>query len=145
MQRHLVLVVLATALSLPVSASQDVAEPNLRDRILAANTFQYCRPLNGCSNPQVIALEDGYVVLAFVGPEPQTARVRANELADYLQALPEQAWPLGPRISLGQPATVTDRRAVRRRLRDALRVFRSLGLEVQLPAGIRFPNRRSQQ
>jgi hypothetical protein len=47
--RHLVPVLLATVLSLSVSANQGrSSEQDLRDRILAANTFQYYRPLNGC-------------------------------------------------------------------------------------------------
>jgi hypothetical protein len=87
---NLVPLALGTVLSQPLSANQKSAsDPNLRDRILAANTFQYCRPIHGCSNPQVIAVESGYIVIEFIGPEPQTSHVRPNELADYLQALPE--------------------------------------------------------
>jgi hypothetical protein len=141
----LVPVVVIAAFSLPTYAGQESgAEPNLHDRIMAADTFQYCRT-SACSNPQVVAVENGYVVIAFPESERQFAYVRTNELADYLQALPEQAWPLGPRISLSQTAKITDRRAVKRSFRVALRVFRSLGLEVQIPSGIRLQDRRSQR
>jgi hypothetical protein len=111
-------------------------KPNLRDRIVAANTSQYCRPPDACANPHVLAVESGYEATAFLGSKPQHAHVPAKDLAKYLQALPMQAWPRGPSIAISPTDVVTDQHAVEQNLYAAQQLCRSMGLEVQiLPGG----------
>ena len=109
---------------------------NLHDRIIAANTSKYCRLPDECSNPHVLAVENGYEVTTFLGSKPQHAHVLAKNLAKYLQALPMQVWPRGPLIAISPTDVVTDQHAVEQNFYAAQQVCRSLGLEVQvLPGG----------
>jgi hypothetical protein len=111
-------------------------EPNLHDRIVAAQTSQYCRPPDACSNPHVLAVESGYSVTTFLGSRPQHAQIPAEDLAKYLHALPMQAWPRGPSIVITPTDVVTDQHAVEKNLRAAEQLCRCMGLEVQvLPGG----------
>src|SRR5258708_7419281 len=72
---------------------------NLHDRIMAANTSQYCLP-DACFNPHVLSVESGFVVTTFVGSRPQHANIQPKELANYLQSLPVRTWPRGPSIEV---------------------------------------------
>src|ERR1700720_4164839 len=111
-------------------------EANLHDRIMAAQTSQYCRPPDACSNPHVLAVESGYNVSTFLGSKPQHAQIPAQDLAKYLHALPMQAWPRGPSIAISPTDVVTDQHAVEENLHAAEQLCRSMGLEVQvLPGG----------
>jgi hypothetical protein len=111
-------------------------EANLHDRIMAAHTAQYCLPPNACFNPHVLAVESGYDVTTFLGTKPQYAQVPAKDLAKYLQALPMQAWPRGPSISLSPTDDVTDQHAFKQNLHAAQQLCASMGLAVQvLPGG----------
>ena len=107
------------------SCKKSGQEPNLHDRIMAAHTFQYCRPPDACSNPHVLAVESGYNVTTFLGSKPQHAQVPAKDLAKYLQALPMQAWPRGPSIAISPTDVVTDQHAVEQNLHcpTALRLY----------------------
>jgi len=103
---------------------------------MAAHTSQYCRPPDACSNPHVLAVEDGYNVKTFLGSKPQHAQVPGKDLAKYLEALPMQAWPRGPSIAISPTDDVMDQRAVEENLHAAEQLCRSMGLEVQvLPGG----------
>jgi hypothetical protein len=118
------------------SCKKSGQEPNLHDRIMAAHTSQYCLPPNACFNPHVLAVESGYDVTTFLGSKPQYAQVPAKDLAKYLQALPMQAWPRGPSISLSPTDDVTDQHAVEQNLHAAQQLCASMGLAVQvLPGG----------
>lgn len=119
-----------------MSCKKNGHEPNLRDRILAAHTSQYCRPPDACSNPHVLAVENGYEVTTFVGSKPQYAHVAAKDLATYLQALPMQVWPRGPSIVLSPTDDVTDQHKVEQNLHAAQQICAYMGLDVQiLPGG----------
>jgi hypothetical protein len=130
---------LTVGMALCLSASsckKSGQKPNLRDRIVAAHTSQYCRLPDACSNPHVLAVENGYDVTTFLGSKPQYAQVPAKNLAKYLQALPMQAWPRGPSISVSPTDDVTDQHAVEQNLHAAQQLCGSMGLEVQvLPGG----------
>jgi hypothetical protein len=103
---------------------------------MAAQTSQYCRPPDACSNPHVLAVESGYNVTTFLGSKPQYAHVPAKDLAKYLQTLPMQAWPRGSSIAISPTDVVTDQHAVEENLHAAGQLCRSMGLEVQvLPGG----------
>jgi hypothetical protein len=109
---------------------------NLHDRIVAARTSQYCSARAACYNPIVLALETGYDVTTFVGSTPKRANVPPAELSKYLESLPMQVWPLGPKIELTQTDVLTDAPTLHRSISSAERVCRSMGLEVQvLPGG----------
>ena len=116
------------------SCRKNVQEPNLHDRIMAANTSQYCHP-EACFNPHVLAIESGFDVTTFFGSKPQHAHVAANDLAKYLQALPMQAWPRGPSISVSPTDDVTDWHAIEQNLNAAQQLCRSMGLEVEVLHG----------
>lgn len=108
----------------------------LFDRIVSANTSQYCRVPDACFNPSILADENGYDVTGFPGPEPQNVHVSANDLAKYLQKLPMTAWPRGPSVVITRSDDVFDEPAIERDLEAAVRVCRDMGLEVQVrPAG----------
>src|ERR1700720_1345834 len=94
-------------------------EANLHDRIMAAHTSQYCRSPDACSNPHVLAVEDGYYVTTFLGSKPEYGQVEAKDLAKYLQALPMHTWPGGPSIAVSPTDDVTDQHAVEQNLRAA--------------------------
>ena len=118
------------------SCKKSGQEPNLHDRIMAAHTSQYCRPPDACSNPHVLAVESGYNVTTFLGSKPQHAQIPAEDLANYLHALPMQAWPRGPSIAISPTDVVTDQHSVEENLHAAEQLCRSMGLEVQvLPGG----------
>jgi hypothetical protein len=110
-------------------------QPNLHDRIIAADTSKYCLP-DACFNPHVLAVETGYEVTTFLGSKPQHPHVAAKGLAKYLQALPKQVWPRGPSIAISPTDVVTDQRAVAQNFDAAQQACRSMGLQVQvLPGG----------
>ena len=118
-----------------VTSATCVQKPNLRDRIIAADTSKYCLP-DACFNPHVLAVETGYDVTTFLGSKPQHAHVAAKDLAKYLQALPIQVWPRGPSIAISPTDDVTDQHAIDQNFLAAQQVCRSMGLEVQvLPGG----------
>jgi hypothetical protein len=138
MQRaRLMLITVGMALCFPASSCKKSGQkPNLHDRIVAAHTSQYCRAPDACYNPHVLAVENGYDVTTFLGSKPQYAQVPAKDLAKYLQALPMQAWPRGPSISVSPTDDVTDQHAVEQNLHAAQQLCGSMGLEVQvLPGG----------
>ena len=76
------------------------AQISLHDRIAAAHTNKYSRLPDACSNPHVLAVENGYEVTSFLGSKPQHAHVSTERLAPYLQALPMQVWPRGAVIEM---------------------------------------------
>lgn len=119
---------------LAASCRKTEAEPSLRDRILAANPSQYCLP-NACFNPLVLAVEDGYYVTTFAGAKPQYLHVSPKDLSKYLQRLPMQAWPQGPKISISPSDFEIDGKAVARNLETAQQICQSLGLDVQVRPG----------
>jgi hypothetical protein len=120
---------------LSLSCGKGGQQPNLHDRILAANVSKFCRPPDACFNPHVLAIETGYDVTTFIGSKPEHERVPAKGLAKYLQALPVQAWPRGPSITISPSDVVLDPRAVEQNLNAAQQLCRSLGLEVQVQPG----------
>jgi hypothetical protein len=105
------------------------SEANLRDRIVAAKPSCFT---DACMNRSVLAVEDGYWVSVFSGGKQQSAHVPATELANYLTALPLQAWPRGPSVTVTLSDDVSDGNAVARNFEAAQRVCRSLGLNVQV-------------
>jgi hypothetical protein len=109
-------------------------QPNLHDRIIAADTSKYCLP-DACFNPHVLAVETGYEVTTFPGSKPQHAHVAAKGLAEYLQSLPMQVWPRGPSIAISPTDDVTDQLAVEQNFLAAQEVCRSIGLQVQVIPG----------
>ena len=135
-RRRLILITVAMSLCLSASSCKKSGDdPNLHDRIVAAHTSQYCRPPDACSNPHVLAIENGYDVTTFLGSKPQYAQVPAKDLAKYLQALPMQAWPRGPSIALSPTDDVIVQHAINQNLLAAQQLCRSLGLEVQVLRG----------
>lgn len=125
-----------TVMALPVLGCRDNAKLlSLRDRIIAANTSQYCHSPDACFNPSVLAVEEGYFVTTFQGNKPQKAHVPAKDLVRYLQELPMQAWPQGPSILVSPTDDVTDGKAVYQNLQLAQQLCRSLGLEVHVRLG----------
>jgi hypothetical protein len=120
---------------LSLSCGKGGQQPNLHDRILAANVSKFCRLPDACFNPHVLAIDDGYFVTTFIGSKPEHERVPAKRLAKYLQALPVQAWPRGPSITISPSDDVLDPRAVEQNLNAAQQLCRSLGLEVQVQPG----------
>lgn|SRR6185437_4234131 len=109
--------------------------PSLHDRILAANTSQYCHSPDACFNPSVLAVEDGYFVTIFKGNKIEHAHVPAKDLARYLQELPMQAWPQGPSITVSPSDDVIDGNAVQQNFQVAQQLCRSLGLKVEVRLG----------
>jgi len=109
---------------------------NLRERISAAHTVQYCHLPDACSNPHILAVENGYEVTTFLGVKPQYAHVPTKDLARYLNGLSMQAWPQGSSISISPSDDVTDWHAVSENLRAAQHLCQSMGLDVKvLPGG----------
>jgi hypothetical protein len=104
-------------------------------RITAANTSQYCHPPLACSNPHILAFESGYLITSFAGSTPRHEAAHGEELEDKLLALPMSAWPQGARILISPSDDVMDWQSVQRNLREAERVCRSLGLDVQFRPG----------
>jgi hypothetical protein len=120
---------------LSLSCGKGGQQPNLHLRILAANVSRFCRLPDACFNPNVLAIESGYFVTTFNGSKPEHERVPANGLAKYLQALPVQAWPRGPSITISPSDDVLDPRAVEQNFNAAQQLCRSLGLAVQVRPG----------
>jgi hypothetical protein len=123
-----------TFLLLVLGCRKNDRESNLRDRIIAANTSQYCLP-DACFNPSVLAFEDGYYITTFVGTKSQHTRVTGKGLAKYLQELPMQAWPRGPFIVISPSDDVYDGLAVAQNFQAGQQLCRSLGLEVEVRRG----------
>jgi hypothetical protein len=134
-KRLMFLGVVITLCLVASSCRKSGQEPNLHDRIMAAHTSQYCRSPDACSNPHVLAVEDGYYVTTFLDSKPQYAQVLAKDLGKYLQALPMQAWPRGPSIAVSPTDNVTDQHAVEQNLHAAQQLCGSMGLEVQVLRG----------
>lgn len=125
----------ASVLSFSLASCRARSGPNLRNRILAANTSQYCRLPDACFNPLVLAIEDGFEVTTFQGSKPTHVHVLTRDLARYLQSLPMQAWPRGPSIVLSRSDDVTDEKAIERNLDIARQLFRSAGLTIEFRPG----------
>ena len=122
--------------ALCLSSCGKMAEaPSLHDRLGRDRSIQYCRVPDACSNPHVLAVEDGYEVTKFFGSVPQHAHVPTAKLAEYLDALPTRVWPLGPTIDISPTDVATDLHAVAQNLSAAERVCRSLGLAVHVWPG----------
>jgi hypothetical protein len=133
---HPIVLLASLALAFPLWSCRRADEPNLHDRILSANTSQYCHPPDACFNPVVLAIEDGFEVTTLQGSKPRTVHVPAKDLGKYLQSLPMQAWPQGPSIVLTRSDDVIDEKTIERNLDDARRLLQSFRLEVQFrPAG----------
>ncbi len=94
-----------------LSGCRSGQQANLHDRIMAANTSKYCVP-DACFNPHVLVVENGYVVMTFLGSKPQHANVQSKDLAQYLQSLPMQTWPRGPSILISPTDDLADPHAV---------------------------------
>jgi hypothetical protein len=109
--------------------------PDLRARILAANTSQFCHPPTACFNPGITVLESYYDLTIFTGAQPQHRRVRTEDLQNHLAALPMSAWPRGPVITISPSDDVVDGQAIQTNFLAAQRICRSLGLEVQIIPG----------
>jgi len=108
---------------------------DLRARITAARTSQYCHSTNACFNPHILVIEKGYFVTVFTGDRPQSTAVSTEALGEYLIALPMSAWPLGPFVGISPSDDVFDSQAIQKNLDQARRTCRSLGLDVQFHAG----------
>jgi hypothetical protein len=85
-------------LILAVACKTKSPEANLRTRITAARTSQYCRP-GACFNPYILAFEGGYLITSFAGRTPFCAAVHSGELEERLLALLMSTWPQGPTCS----------------------------------------------
>jgi hypothetical protein len=131
-----IVTIIGLSLSLSVSSCRKKSnELNLGERITAAHTSQYCRLPDACFNPHVLAVENGYSVTTFMGAKPQYVHVATGKLAEHLQRLPMQAWPLGPSILISPTDDVIDGRAVQQNLDAAQQLCRSMGLNVQIRPG----------
>jgi hypothetical protein len=108
--------------------------PNLYERIVTASASRVCTD-STCFNPHVLAHETGYDVTTFRGSKPQYAHIPMKKLAEYLQALPMQAWPRGPSITISPTDVVIDPHAVEDNFIAAERLCRCLGLQVQVRPG----------
>lgn len=127
--------VVAVALLLSACKAKQQASSNLRARIIAAGTSQYCHLPGECFNPHILVVEAEYDVTTFIGNRPHIARVPPQALRDYLLAIPMSAWPQGPMIGITPSDDVIDWPSIRRNLEEAQRICRSLGLDVQFRPG----------
>jgi hypothetical protein len=120
-----------------ISGCRNASESsNLRYRIIAAHSVQYCHLPDACSNPHILAIESGYEVTTFLGSKPQHAHVPTRDLAGYLSGLSMQVWPQGASISISPTDVVIDGHAVDENLRAAQHLCHSMGLDVKiLPGG----------
>jgi hypothetical protein len=134
-RRRIALVIVTILYLFLLSCRNGGQEPNLHDRIVAANTSKYCRLPDACFNPHVRAVESGYYVTTFLGAKPQYKQGPTKELARYLLAIPMQAWPRGPSIAVSPTDDVIDHDAVERNFYAAQQICRSMGLEVQIRFG----------
>lgn len=107
---------------------------DLRTRITAARTSQYCHS-NACFNPHILVIEKGYFVTVFTGDRPQGTAVSPEGLGEYLTALPMSAWPAGPIVGITPSDDVIDSQAIQKNLDQAQRTCQSLGLDVQFRPG----------
>ncbi len=108
---------------------------DLRARITAARTSQYCHSPNACFSPHILVIEKGYFVTVFTHDQPRSAAVSAEALGEYLTALPMSAWPLGPIVGISPSDDVFDSQAIQKNLERAQQTCRSLGLDVQFHPG----------
>ena len=108
---------------------------DLRARITAARTSQYCHSPNVCFNPHILVIEKGYFVTVFTGDRPQGIAVSTEGLGENLTALPMSAWPAGPIVGITPSDDVIDSQAIQKNLDQAQRTCRSLGLDVQIRPG----------
>jgi hypothetical protein len=106
---------------------------DLRTRILAGSVG--CNSAESCSNPFILADDDGFEVTTSVTGRFETARVRADRLRGHLLALPMSAWPLGTIVTISRTDFVEDEAVVEHNFAQAERVCRSLGLDVQIRPG----------
>ena len=126
---------LLTALMLTACRTKREEAVDLRGRITAARTGQYCHVPDACFNPHILVLEGGYDVTTFEGNRPQHAMVRPEGLRDHLQSLPMSAWPQGPMILISPSDDVIDGSAIKKNLDEAERVCHSLGIDVEFRPG----------
>lgn len=125
-------------LLLAVTLSACNAKPrriDLRARLAAAKTEQYCQSSSACFNPSILVLENGYDVTTFLVNRPKHETVRPDALASYLVSLPMTAWPQGPTIIITPTDDVIDGKAIERNLREAQRVCQSLNLRSEFRPG----------
>jgi hypothetical protein len=108
---------------------------DLRTRIIAARTSQYCHSPKACFNPHILVIEKGYFVTVFTGGRAQSTAVPTEALGEYLIALPMSAWPLGPFVGISPSDDVFDSQAIQKNLDQGQRTCRSLGLDVQFHPG----------
>jgi hypothetical protein len=108
---------------------------DLRARIAAAKTAQYCHSPSACFNPSILVVENGYDITIFVGDKPQHETVPADALAGYLGSLPMNTWPQGPIILITPSDVVIDEKAIERNLKEAQRICNSLNLNVDFRPG----------
>lgn len=127
--------VVAFALLLSGCKARPQVSSNLRARIIAAGTSQYCHSPDACFNPHILVVEAEYDVTTFTGNRPHLARVPLQALRDYLLAVPMNAWPQGPMIGITPSDDVIDWPSIQRNLEEAQRICRSLGLDVQFRPG----------
>src|SRR5579863_7190607 len=128
--------ILGVAVCLLASACRkSEQQSNLRERIEAANFSQYCHPPDGCFNPEVLAVDNGFEVTTFLGSRPQHGHVPAKYLGAYLNALPMQAWPRGAMIGVGPTDDSADPHTVEQNFEAARQLCGSMGLEVRVRPG----------
>ena len=108
--------------------------PSLYQRIVTARGSAICTD-SICANPHLLALETEYIVTTFEGSKPHQATLPTKKLAEYLQALPMQAWPRGPSITISPTDVVIHSHAVEDSFLAAQRLCRSLGLQVEVRPG----------
>ena len=108
---------------------------DLRARIAAAKTAQYCHSPSACFNPNILVVENGYFITIFVGDKPKHETVPADSLARDLVSLPMNVWPEGPTILITPSDDVIDGKAIERNLKEAQRICNSLGLNVDFRPG----------
>lgn len=124
--------ILIVALSACNTKPQQV---DLRARIAAAKTEQYCQSPNACFNPGILVLENGYDVTTFLVNKPKHETIRPGALASYLVSLPMTAWPQGPSILITPSDDVIDGKAIEGNLKEAQRICHSLNLRVEFRPG----------
>lgn len=108
---------------------------DLRARIIAAHTSQYCHPPLACANPHILAFESGYLLTSFTGTTPRSQAMHSEELRERLLSLPMTAWPQGTKVLISPSDDVMDWQSIQKNLKKAEQTCRSLGLDVQLRPG----------
>ena len=128
--------VLALIFIVTLSACKSTPQQiDLRARIAAAKTAQYCHSPRACFNPNILVVENGYDITIFVGDRPKHETVPADALAGYLVSLPMNAWPQGPTILITPSDDVIDGKAIERSLKEAQRICNSLSLNIDFRPG----------